>query len=106
VAQFLVAHPEVRRVRIEGHADDNGNPGRDTRLARKRAQNVERYLRRAHVERDRITIEGVGANRACEGGTHRCVDFIVVETAAPGAAAAPAAPAEEGRRGRRRRRRH
>jgi outer membrane protein OmpA-like peptidoglycan-associated protein len=107
VAQLLRDHPEVRRIRIEGHADDNGNPNRDLRLSRKRAQNVQRYLNRAHIERDRVTIDGVGANRACASGGHRCVDFIVVESGPPGAAsAAPAAPAEEGGRHGRRRRRH
>jgi len=107
VAALLRDHPEVRRIRVEGHADDNGNPGRDLRLSRKRAQNVERYLRRAHVERDRVTIDGVGANRPCASGSNRCVDFVVVEAGAPGAApAAPAAPAEEGGRHGRRRRRH
>ena len=107
VAALLRDHPEVRRIRVEGHADDNGNPSRDLRLSRKRAQNVQRYLSRAHVERDRVTIEGVGANRPCASGSNRCVDFVVVEAGAPGAAAAPAAPAEEGgRHGRRRRRRH
>ena len=107
VAALLRDHPEVRRIRVEGHADDNGNPSRDLRLSRKRAQNVQRYLSRAHVERDRVTIEGVGANRPCASGSNRCVDFVVVEAGPPGAApAAPAAPAEEGgRHGRRRRRR-
>jgi len=109
VAAFLAAHPEVQRVRIEGHADDNGNPSRDERLARKRAQNVERYLRRAHVDRGRMTVAGVGATRPCTGGSNRCVDFVVEATGAAGVAA-PAAPAEEGgrrgRHGRRGRRRH
>lgn len=107
VAQFLAAHPEVVRIRIEGHADDNGNPGRDLRLSRKRAQNVERYLRRARVARERMTIEGVGASRPCANGSHRCVDFVVVETGAPTASAAPAEDGNRrGRHGRRGRRRH
>lgn len=128
VATILQAHSEIRRVRIEGHTDDQGNARRNRALSRRRANAVERYLRDHGIDRDRLTSEGYGAERRIATGSteedharNRRVEFYIVDppggVSATAAATPPAAPTAEAppreghhrrdhhRRGRRHRRR-
>ena len=114
VVSVLQAHPEIRRISVEGHADDRGTELRNRELSQRRARAVAQYLRSHGVARGRVTHQGFGSTRPiAQGDTeeahaqNRRVEFVIGDRAAPGPAAAPDAserPAR-GRRGGRRRRR-
>ena len=126
VAALLQAHPEILRVRVEGHTDDQGNARTNRRLSKDRAKAVVRYLREHGVDRHRLEAEGYGDERpVVTGGTpedrarNRRVEFAIVDpaggvTATPGTpaaapatpAAAPAATSDDERHGHHRRRHH
>ncbi len=106
VVTVLREHPEIRVIRVEGHADDTGTESRNLRLSRDRAKAVQRYIVRARIARGRVTAQGFGSTRPLvQGDTpeaherNRRVEFVIVEPAsgaAPAAAATPAAaPAAE-----------
>lgn len=85
VAGALQEHPEVERVRIEGHTDAEGGDAVNERLSRERAEAVRIYLIQKGVEPDRLEAQGFGASRpladnaTSEGReANRRVDFIVV----------------------------
>ena len=44
VRQMLAAHPEVRTLRIEGHADDSGDPCFNLSLSMRRVRKVMHWL--------------------------------------------------------------
>jgi outer membrane protein OmpA-like peptidoglycan-associated protein len=60
IADLLAAHPEVTRVRIEGHTDDRGRDGANLELSRRRAASVVRWLVAHGVEPSRLEAWGCG----------------------------------------------
>jgi outer membrane protein OmpA-like peptidoglycan-associated protein len=60
VARYLIEHPEVRRVRVEGHADDRGTRRAGFELSLRRAVAVVNFLTEQGVERGRLVPIGVG----------------------------------------------
>jgi outer membrane protein OmpA-like peptidoglycan-associated protein len=86
IAQAMVSHPEVKKVRIEGHTDNDGDSAHNMSLSRKRANNIMRYLVEQHVEPGRLTAEGYGdtkpiADNSTDDGKaqNRRVVFVIVE---------------------------
>ena len=86
VALVMRAHPEIKRVRVEGHTDETGTRELNLRLSRERAVMVRGYLISRRVRPDRLTAEGYGPDRPLSRGTdpaslakNRRVDFIVEE---------------------------
>lgn len=63
VADLLLSHPEVKRVRIEGHTDNVGRPEANQRLSEERAIAVRGYLLRLGVAPERLSAEGRGASQ-------------------------------------------
>lgn len=63
VARILSAHPELRRVRVEGHTDDVGAAAYNKALSARRAASVVRYLTGKGVAADRLVPEGFGLER-------------------------------------------
>jgi OOP family OmpA-OmpF porin len=63
VVAFLQAHPELTRVRIEGHTDAKGNRAHNLDLSRRRARAVVRYLAAHGVDEARLGSEGYGPDR-------------------------------------------
>lgn len=61
IADLLLAHPELRKVRIEGHTDNVGNPKVNQKLSEERAMAVRSYLIKQGVEPDRLVAEGYGS---------------------------------------------
>lgn len=59
LAQFLMDHPE-RRVLIEGHTDNIGDPQYNQGLSERRAQAVKRGLVDAGIDPSRIATRGYG----------------------------------------------
>jgi outer membrane protein OmpA-like peptidoglycan-associated protein len=63
VAALLVAHPEVKRVRIEGHTDGDGASASNTELSQRRADAVKQRLVSKGVAADRLEAKGFGEDR-------------------------------------------
>jgi outer membrane protein OmpA-like peptidoglycan-associated protein len=89
VGLTLLANPEVKRVRIEGHTDSRGKPERNKELSQLRAAAVRDYLVKRGVQPERLESVGLGPdqpiadNRTLAGrAANRRVDFVIVERAA------------------------
>jgi len=63
VAQVLIAHPEQKHIRVEGHTDNAGSAALNKRLSQRRAQSVVRYLAQHGVARERLSARGYGPER-------------------------------------------
>ncbi len=92
IATQLLAHPELRRVRIEGHTDDVGSPAFNYQLSDRRARAVLQWLVANGIDRARLESRGYGASRPVgdnateEGRRHnRRVELHILERRAPGA---------------------
>jgi outer membrane protein OmpA-like peptidoglycan-associated protein len=112
IARVINDHPDIRRIRIEGHTDNIGSAKFNLDLSRRRAQAVLDYLvSQGKVDSARLEREGygfdrpIGANDTEEGrALNRRVEFMILErddgeTAAPAsrpAATGTQAPATPG----------
>jgi len=87
VTKVLVAHPEIKKVRVEGHTDTRGRAAYNMRLSEARAKAVLRYLVEHGVAAGRLVSKGYGASRPLvtpEKGeedyqTNRRVEFIILD---------------------------
>jgi outer membrane protein OmpA-like peptidoglycan-associated protein len=85
VAQVLTAHPELRRVRIEGHTDASGDAQKNTALSQARAEAVKAHLVKAGVAAERLEAQGFGPTRPAQSNdtkegreANRRVEFSIV----------------------------
>jgi outer membrane protein OmpA-like peptidoglycan-associated protein len=60
VATLLADHPEMKRIRVEGHTDDVGNAAYNKDLSARRAASVVRYLAGNGVAQSRLVPSGYG----------------------------------------------
>ncbi|MDH4283367.1 MAG: OmpA family protein [Myxococcales bacterium] len=90
VARVMLAHPEIRIIRVEGHTDSTGKLAYNMRLSKQRADSVVQYLvKRGGVSRMRLMSEGFGPTRPLvpdartreELAQNRRVEFHIVEMA-------------------------
>jgi len=86
VASVFIDHPEMTRIRIEGHTDSRGSASYNQKLSAARAAAVLEYLVEQGVERSRLDSVGFGESRPLVEGQgeaawskNRRVDFFVVE---------------------------
>ncbi|MDB4930137.1 MAG: cell envelope biosis protein OmpA [Myxococcaceae bacterium] len=86
LGDFLVAHPEIRRLRVEGHADDRGTRREGFSLSLRRAQSVVAFLAERGVSAARLEAVGFGdtapLDRAHDEVTrarNRRIEFIIGE---------------------------
>jgi outer membrane protein OmpA-like peptidoglycan-associated protein len=105
VAQVIKAHPEFRKIRIEGHTDDRGADDFNKSLSQDRAASVRDALIGQGVEADRLEAIGFGeerplsSNRSANGRRkNRRVEFNLEDIGPPsgpakGAPAPSSAPA-------------
>ncbi len=98
VATLLATHPEISRVRIEGHADERGDTEFNQRLSESRAVAVVGFLRDHGAMDADLEPVGFGTSRPlCQQPTERCyatnrrVEFVIVEITHPAPSSAPAA---------------
>jgi OmpA-OmpF porin, OOP family len=63
IATTLKAHPEITKVRIEGHTDDKGSREANARLSFKRAEAVVKWLTTSGLAKKRFEAKGYGSKR-------------------------------------------
>lgn len=63
VAEVLQKHPELRRIRVEGHTDNRGNADKNLQLSKARAAAVVAYLVKQGVDASRLESEGYGSTQ-------------------------------------------
>lgn len=86
VVAMLRAHPEVKRVRIEGHTDSAGSASFNRTLSQRRAAAVVSYLISKGIDRSRLEAAGYGPERPIATNAtplgrakNRRVEFTVLE---------------------------
>lgn len=98
VASVILAHPEITKIRAEGHTDNQGNDVYNKKLSQRRADAVKAYLVSKGIVTDRLEAVGFGEeqpkadNTTKEGrATNRRVEFTItggegveVKTTGPG----------------------
>ena len=84
VAEVIIAHPRLKRIRVEGHTDNAGGDKYNTTLSTRRAAIVKNYLIGTGVAPARVTSKGFGfrkpkASNATPRGRaiNRRVEFII-----------------------------
>ena len=89
VVKVLTDHPEIKKIRVEGHTDNVGNAANNKKLSADRAASVVKWLGAHGVAKDRMTSAGFGqekpieTNATVEGKTaNRRVEFHI-EAAPP-----------------------
>lgn len=90
VKRLLDEHPEIRKVRVEGHTDDLGDSAYNDDLSARRADSVAVWLREHGIDAARLETAGFGSRRPIESNTteegrarNRRVVFTIVERGAP-----------------------
>jgi OOP family OmpA-OmpF porin len=61
LVEHLTRHPETR-VKIEGYTDSRGSASYNEELSQRRAEAVENFLVSHGIDRQRITVQGMGEN--------------------------------------------
>src|SRR5690606_15728070 len=88
LVEVLQQHPEIRKLRVEGHTDVRGSERHNLELSQARAEAVVAYLVRSGVEAHRLEARGFGESEPLQQGdteevhaTNRRVEFHIVELA-------------------------
>jgi outer membrane protein OmpA-like peptidoglycan-associated protein len=86
VASILKSHPELTKVRVEGHTDADGSDEANLDLSDRRAKAVRRYLAERGVDEERLDAQGFGETRPVAANNNkknkeknRRVEFVIVE---------------------------
>ena len=89
VAKLLQEHPELKRVRIDGHTDSVGSATLNRDLSRRRAAAVVQYLVGRGIDRRRFDSAGFGEDQpiasndtALGRAKNRRVEFTILEESA------------------------
>jgi OOP family OmpA-OmpF porin len=89
IAAVMKNHPELKKVRIEGHASADGNPRWNKKLSAARATAVMHYLVDHGVPADELSAVGFGSERPIADNAtpdgreqNRRVEFTILDPAA------------------------
>jgi outer membrane protein OmpA-like peptidoglycan-associated protein len=63
VGTVLRANPQIEKLRVEGHTDDQGNDASNLRLSQRRANNVRAFLVREGIAASRLEAVGYGETK-------------------------------------------
>ena len=63
VRAVLEAHPEVKKLRIEGHTDNRGEAGNNKKLSQARAESVAKWLSDHGTDKARLSAAGFGSEK-------------------------------------------
>ncbi len=87
IAQFLIANPDIKQIRIEGHTDNHGGADYNLDLSKRRAASVRTWLSEHGVDASRTQSEGYGltlpvaSNESEEGrAQNRRVEFKILDS--------------------------
>lgn len=90
VATVLREHPEIEKLRVEGHTDAIGDPTYNDQLSARRAASVTGWLVAHGIDGGRLESVGLGSRRPVAGNDteegrakNRRVVFTIVERASP-----------------------
>jgi outer membrane protein OmpA-like peptidoglycan-associated protein len=90
VARLLLAHPELKQIRVEGHTDNVGAAAYNKDLSARRAASVVRYLTGKGVAAERLAAAGYGFERpiatnetALGRAKNRRVEFTILGQGTP-----------------------
>ena len=85
VARVLTVHPEIERMRVEGHTDDRSTEQYNLNLSQRRAEAVVDFLVEQGVARERLVAQGIGEgqpiadNKTASGRSkNRRVEFVFI----------------------------
>jgi outer membrane protein OmpA-like peptidoglycan-associated protein len=88
VRSVLAAHPELRKIRVDGHTDNRGGASFNKKLSEGRAASVKAWLVSHGIDPARVVSEGFGqaqpldTNRTDDGRrNNRRVEFTIVDAA-------------------------
>jgi outer membrane protein OmpA-like peptidoglycan-associated protein len=107
VAKTLTLHPEIGKVRVEGHTDSSGKPDKNKALSQARADAVVKHLVDVNgIDASRLEAVGYGQEKPLNDNStaklraaNRRVEFRIVVrggvSTEPGGAAAPSMPPPE-----------
>ncbi len=86
LAAYLAVHPEIELLRVEGHADEQGDMRYNLELSRRRAEAVLRHLVEQGIDPERLEAIGTGEAKLRDADdTSRRVEFLVLVRAGPSA---------------------
>jgi OOP family OmpA-OmpF porin len=63
VAKVMTEHPEIKKVRVEGHTDNVGSADYNKKLSQQRAEAVVKWLSSHGIAADRLKAVGMGKDR-------------------------------------------
>ena len=63
VVKILKEHPEIKKVRVEGHTDSHGKPGYNKKLSQRRAASVVKWLVKHGISKKALSSAGFGQER-------------------------------------------
>jgi outer membrane protein OmpA-like peptidoglycan-associated protein len=99
VATILKDHPEIQKVRIEGHTDNRGNAKYNKELSDKRAASVVKWLTTFGIDKKRLSSKGFGLEKPIDTNetddgrqNNRRVEFHIENTGTPDAKKPDAKP--------------
>ncbi len=85
VVKVLAAHPEITRVRVEGHTDSVGDDTKNLKLSQARAESVKAYLVSKGIKPESLLPVGFGETRPLDSnktaagrGRNRRVEFNII----------------------------
>src|SRR5215217_673377 len=85
VASILASHPEIEKLRVEGHTDNTGKADYNLDLSQRRAEAVVKYLVGKGLSRERLESQGFGPAKPIAENTtkpgrakNRRVEFRIV----------------------------
>ncbi len=77
LAEVMKKHPNITKLRIEGHTDSSGKAKRNEKLSKARAEAVAKWLTENGVEANRLATQGFGSKRplvANDTAEHRALN--------------------------------
>ncbi|MFO0742318.1 MAG: OmpA family protein [Labilithrix sp.] len=86
VKVVLADHPEIKKIRVEGHTDNVGRPDYNKSLSDKRANSVMRWLTDHGIAKERLIAKGYGQEQPIDANdnetgraNNRRVAFTILE---------------------------
>jgi outer membrane protein OmpA-like peptidoglycan-associated protein len=90
VLKVLQDHPEITKLRVEGHTDNTGSAKINTKLSADRAASVVKWLTNKGIAKERLTSQGFGPDKPIDSNTteegrrnNRRVEFHIESPPSP-----------------------